>query len=148
MQYHAIINHSFFLCVHRRANSRCHPIRTTPLATPRETRLVLPMLDRSVEQYFSAGLAASTRKVYSTALNRYSKFCNQYSLCTTRGTTPASEVLLCRYVTHLALDHVSANSLKVYLSAIRQLHLQQGLPPPVLASMPRLQQVLRGIKIS
>ena len=97
-----------------------------------------------MEQYFSAGLAASTRKVYSTALNRYSKFCNQYSLCT----TPASEVLLCRYVTHLALDHVSANSLKVYLSAIRQLHLQQGLPPPVLASMPRLHQVLRGMKIS
>ena len=97
-----------------------------------------------MEQYFSVGLAASTRKVYSTALDRYIKFCNQYSLCT----TPASELLLCRYVTYLALDHVSANLLKVYLSAIRQLHLQQGIPPPVVASMPRLQQVLRGIKIS
>ena len=96
------------------------------------------------QQYFSSGLAASTRKVYSTALNQYIKFCNQYSLCT----TPASEILLCRYVTYLALDRVSANSLRVYQSAIRQLHLQQRLPPPVVASMPRLQQVLRGIRIS
>ena len=123
---------------------RIHPIRSSSVASSGETRLVLASLDRSVDRYFSSGLASSTTKVYSAALNRYYKFCNLYSL----SATPASEQLLCRFVSYLALDHVSANSLRVYLSAVRQLHLQCHLPPPVIAAMPRLQQVLRGIKIS
>ena len=123
---------------------RIHPIRPTSVASTRETRLVLAALDRSVDLYFSSGLASSTSKVYSAALNHYFKFCNHYSL----STLPASEQLLCRFVTYLALDHVSVNSLRVYLSAVRQLHLQHHLTPPIIAAMPHLQQVLRGIKIS
>ena len=48
----------------------------------------------------------------------------------------------------LALDNISANSIKVYLSAIRQLHIQRKLCPPPIGDMARLAQVLRGIKIS
>ena len=97
-----------------------------------------------MEQYFSSGLAASTKKVYSAAINQYIKFCNQFSL----PILPASEHLLCRFVSYLAMKRISASSLRVYLSAVRQLHLQQGCSPPAVGDMPRLQQVLRGIKIS
>ena len=95
-----------------------------------------------MEHYFSSGLASSTRKVYTAAITRYIKFCNQFLF----NASPTSEQLLCRFVTYLAMDRVSASSLSVYLSAVRQLHLQQGLPPPAVREMPRLQQVLRGIK--
>ena len=44
------------------------------------------------------------------------------------------------------MDQVSASSLSVYLAAVRQIHLQQGFPPPTVGDMPRLQQVLRRIK--
>ena len=97
-----------------------------------------------MEQYFSSGLAVSTQKVYSSAINQYVKFCNQFLL----PLTPASEQLLCRFVTYLAIKHISASSLKVYLSAVHQLHLQHGCSPPAVGDMPRLQQVLRGIRIS
>lgn len=46
------------------------------------------------------------------------------------------------------MERISANSLSVYLSAVRQLHLQHGFLPPAVGNMPRLQQVLRGIRIS
>ena len=125
-------------------HSEVHSVRHVAFASDREARLVLTALDRSVEQYFSSGLASSTRRVYMAAYNHYLKFCNLYALCT----APASEHLLCRFVTYLTMDKVSGNSVKVYLSVVRQLHLQQGLPPPNFSNMPRLQQVIWGIKIT
>ena len=62
--------------------------------------------------------------------------------------TPASEDLLCKFVTYLALNNISANTIKVYLLGVCQLHLQAGLPPPPTVEMAKLTQVLRGIKIS
>ena len=62
--------------------------------------------------------------------------------------TPASEHLLCKFVTYLALNKISSNTIKVYLSGVRQLHIREGLPPPPTANMAKLAQVLRGIKIS
>ncbi|XP_003389721.1 PREDICTED: uncharacterized protein LOC100640846 [Amphimedon queenslandica] len=39
-----------------------------------------------------------------------------------------------------------ASSLKSYLSAVRQLQIQAGFPDPEIGRMPRLQQILKGIK--
>lgn len=61
---------------------------------------------------------------------------------------PATEQSLCCFVAFLAKDNISHNSIKVYLAVVRQLHLGAGYPPPDMGTMPRLHQVLRGIKIT
>ena len=61
---------------------------------------------------------------------------------------PSTELTLCRFVATLAKDNIAYNSIKVYLAAIRQLHLREGQVAPDTGAMARLQQVLRGIKIA
>ena len=102
------------------------------------------MLNHAVERYFSAGLAASTRRTYSAGISRYLELCRILSV----QPTPTSENLLCKFVAFLALHKVSTPTIKVYLSAVHQLHIQKGLAPPSVADMAKLAQVIRGIKIT
>ena len=44
-------------------------------------------------------------------------------------------------------DSIQHSSIKVYLSAVRTLHIEQGFPDPLLNCL-RLQRVLRGVKRS
>ena len=53
---------------------------------------------------------------------------------------------LCLFVSFLA-DSIQHSSIKVYLSAVRSLHNEQGLTDPLLNCL-RLQRVLRGVKRS
>lgn len=99
-------------------------------------------LDQSVEFYFQNGLAGSTRKTYSSAKHRYAKFCSEKGF----SPLPTSENLLCRYVSSLANENISHNTIKCYLSAIRHLHIEQGFGDPNISEMARLEQVLKGIK--
>ena len=57
---------------------------------------------------------------------------------------PASEDVLIRFCCHLA-NTLHHSSIKVYLSAIRSLHIEEGLPSPQVGCL-RLQRVLWGIK--
>ena len=59
---------------------------------------------------------------------------------------PADEWTLCLFVTHLA-DSLRYSSIKVYLSAVRSLHVDQGFTDP-LENCLQLQRVIRGIKRS
>ena len=97
-----------------------------------------------MECYFLAGLAASTSRVYSAGINKYLFMCHELSI----PPTPASEHLLCKFVTYLALNNISSSTIKVYLSRVRQLHIRESLPPLPTVAMPKLAQVLRGIKTS
>ena len=56
------------------------------------------------------------------------------------------EWTLCLFATFLA-DSIQHSSIKVYLSAVRSLHIEQGFPDPLLNCL-RLQRVVRGIKRS
>jgi hypothetical protein len=56
---------------------------------------------------------------------------------------PAEEWTLCLLATWLA-DDLKAALIKVYLSAVRALHIEQG--PHPLSDCLRLQRVLKGIK--
>ena len=58
-----------------------------------------------------------------------------------------TEKLLNRYVSFLAQEGLAHTSIKSYLSAIRQLQIEQGLPDPFQTPMPRLEQVIKGIKV-
>ena len=59
---------------------------------------------------------------------------------------PGEEWTLCLFVSFLA-DSNQHSSIKVYLSAVRSLHIEQGFPDPLLNCL-RLQRVLRGVKRS
>ena len=101
-------------------------------------------MDDAVDQYFSQGLSRSSQKVYAAGIKRFRDFCLQ--LKTTP--VPSTELTLCRFVAMLAKDNIAYNSIKVYLAAIRQLHLREGQVAPDTGAMAHLQQVLRGIKIA
>ena len=57
---------------------------------------------------------------------------------------PTDEWTLCLFATFLARS-VQHSSIKVYLSAVRSLHIEEGFPDPLVNCL-RLQRVVRGIK--
>ena len=98
----------------------------------------------SVQQYFQAGLAPSTQKSYQAAMRRFYKFCTTYSINTP---FPLSEQLLCSYAAFLADQRLASQTIKSYLSALRNLQLTLGLPDPrEKSSMPILKRVQAGIR--
>lgn len=91
------------------------------------------------------GLAPSTRRVYSSAQRRFLDFCIQDNRVQPNGSIlPANQETLMRFCSHLA-DSLHHTSIKVYLSGIRSLHIDEGYPDP-LADCLQLQRLLRGIK--
>ena len=59
-----------------------------------------------------------------------------------------SEAQLCYYAASLGEQGLMASSIRGYLSAVRQLQIRAGLPDPEVGKMPRLQQILKGVKTS
>ena len=86
------------------------------------------------------GVAASTRRTYAAGLRVYLKFCTQYSLTP----LPANELTLRYFCTHLS-SAITFATLKVYLSAIRLHHLEQGYPDPT-KDTPLLKYLCRAIQ--
>ncbi len=121
---------------------RVNPPVTTRPPNGVQARLDLPALDRAVEFYFQHGLAPSTQKSYNSAKKRYLLFCKVTSL----HPLPATESLLCQFVSSLAAQSLRHTSIKSYLAAIRHLHIAEGYGDPQICNMARLEQVLKGIK--
>ena len=91
------------------------------------------------------GLAPSTRRVCLSAQRRYVDFCRQDGHLSSDGALlPADEQSLMRFASFLA-DSLHHSSIKVYLSAVRSLHIDNGLPDPLINCL-QLQRLLRGIK--
>ena len=44
-------------------------------------------------------------------------------------------------------QNLSASTIRTYLSGIRQLQIAGGFPDPLIDHMPKLRQVLKGIKV-
>ena len=95
--------------------------------------------------YLSNGLAPSTRQVYGSAQRQFLNVCSQ-DIPNDSGhpLLPASEQTLMRFCAHLA-DRLHHSSIKVYLSAVRSLHIDYGYPDPLTDCL-QLQRLLRGIK--
>ena len=95
--------------------------------------------------YLSNGLAPSTRQVYGSAQRQFLNFCSQ-DIPNNSGhpLLPASEQTLMRFCAHLA-DRLHHSCIKVYLSAVRSLHIDYGYPDPLTDCL-QLQRLLRGIK--
>ena len=95
-----------------------------------------------MERYFRQGLASSTQRTYSSAQKRYLEFCNNHAL----PPLTVYEHQLCRFVSFLGDQGLAYSSLKGYLSAIRNLQISYNYPDPNISRIPKLEQVLRGIK--
>ena len=85
------------------------------------------------------GFRPSTSRTYSSVQKRFYKFCTLYSL----EPIPASELTILRFITHVS-PQVSANSLQVYLAAIRALHVLNGFTPPPITT-PRVHLAIRSL---
>ena len=95
-----------------------------------------------MEYYFQQGLAPSSKRVYKSAKDRFISFCQKFHF----NPLPVTESLLCQYVGFLAKQNIMHSTIKVYLSAVRHLHIENHLPDPNISSMMRLEQVVKGVK--
>lgn len=70
--------------------------------------------------------AENTKKCYSTYLHTYLKFCIEFDL----PALPATPVNIGRFIAYLGFTK-APSSIQQYLSAVRLLHLELGLPHPL-----------------
>ena len=93
--------------------------------------------------YFHATLSKNTQHSYSSAHHRYINFCSYSGLIA----YPSNEDTLCKYVSFLGQEQLKHQTVKSYLSGIRYYNIEQSHPDPFIKDMPRLQYILRGIKL-
>lgn len=105
---------------------------------------LISLLSRQCQQLLMEGLAPTTRSTYLSGQKRFIEFCTHFGKLGPDGSPcPAEEWTLCLFVTHLA-QSVQYATIKVYLAAVRALHIEQGFLDP-LVDCYRLQRVLRGV---
>ena len=88
-------------------------------------------------------MTVSTKKTYKSAERRYFKFCTDFNI----NPFPTNEAILCYYVACLGQEGLVHATIKTYLAGVRQLQLASGFPDPGLTGLPRLQQVLKGVRV-
>ena len=80
-----------------------------------------------VKFFYSKGIADTSQKTYQSGLCKFVSFCSTYSVTTT---FPVSEDILCYFLSHLAVQGLSPQTIKVYLAGIRHMQIAIGLPDP------------------
>ena len=101
-------------------------------------------LDQVVLHYFISALSSSTHKTYKAAEKRYLQFCSNFSVS---PPLPVSENILCYFVACMGQEGLACSTIRTYLSGIRQLQVAASFQDSHIDQMPRLNQVLRGIKV-
>ena len=99
-------------------------------------------MDKCVDKFFAKGLADSTQRTYRSGQKRFLEFCEAGGF----KAVPASETVLCRFVGFLAESSLKSRTIKVYLSAVRFLHIAEGAGDPFLPGLQRLHYTLQGVK--
>ena len=116
----------------------------TPPPAVHRPRLALSSLDSSVRGYMEQGLAASTQRVYRSAMKRLADFCTCYNVC---DPFPLSGKLLCYYAVFLAECNLTPRTITTYLATARSMHITLVfLNPCDSSSLTRLQRIQAGIK--
>jgi site-specific recombinase XerD len=85
-----------------------------------------------------AALKTNTKKTYSSAQNRFINFCELYHF----SIMPVSENTLLLYISYLFEQGLSGSSIRVYLSAVRSMHVFAGHAYPT--DLPRVKLALKG----
>ena len=95
--------------------------------------------------YYDRALALNTKSTYSAGQQRFISFCKSAKV----QSMPASESTLLLFATHLGTSNISYTTIKIYLSAIRHMHVTAGVHSYFSQQLtPRLQPVLKGIQKS
>ena len=94
--------------------------------------------------YASWGLSKNTNRAYSSGEKRFLQFCLMNRLLSPDGDVlPASEGTLIYFASYLART-VRHSTIKLYLAAVRNLHITAGYSHPLKCKL-LLHKVLRGI---
>ena len=104
----------------------------------RET--LISQLDSTWRSLIQGGIAVSTAAQYASGQRKYIRFCNQIGA----APCPASELLVLRFVASCA-ESLSGFTIQSYLSAIRHLHIINGMDSPI-HEFERLRLVVRALK--
>ena len=87
----------------------------------------------------------NTQRTYSSAQKRFIRFCEDHGFLRANGSPcPTSELTILRFVGHLS-ETCKASSIKVYLAAIRSLHIFHGFQDPLVGCL-RIPLVIRGLR--
>ena len=84
-------------------------------------------LDNAIMFYLSCCFAEITKSAYKSYVQSYVTFCNNHGYMA----YPANNMTLSRHVVYLS-DKLSVQSIRKYLSAIRLIHMEMGLPNPLV----------------
>ena len=105
-------------------------------------RLDILKLQRAVLSYYQQGLADSTHHSYNAAIKINNSFCQAIS----HTPTPTTEYTLLFFTAYLGQRKLAYSAIKVYLSAVRSLHVAAGMHQTFSSQLtPRVQQVVRSI---
>ena len=101
-------------------------------------------MEGAVQHYYSESLAPSTKKVYNSGQKRFLEFCSLYKIV---DVLPVTQELLCYFAAYLGRKGLGHSTVKSYLASVRSLQIDYGLGNPFDTSMPRLDRILKGIKV-
>ena len=87
-----------------------------------QDQLDTTLLHHKAAEFLRNGLAANTRSTYIAGQHRYQNFCRAIKATS----LPTSEQTLLLFATHLAESNISYSTIKVYMSAIRHMHVTEG----------------------
>lgn len=102
-------------------------------------------LDATVQELFTAGLAGSTQKVYSTKSRQFNSFCE--AICISNPFPVLEQTLLC-CAAYLHRDGLKMGTVKSYLAAICHAQIALGMGESRMHDMPQLDYVIKGMKKS
>ena len=95
-------------------------------------------LEDTTRLLIHTALRESTHKTYGSAQRKYQNFCIDLRL----APLPASNETLIKFVSYLFDQGIKGSSIKVYLSAVRSLHVLNNFPLPEHCE--RLQLAIKG----
>ena len=101
-------------------------------------------LDSAVQVYFAAAPAPSTHSTCKAAEHRYLSFCSNFHIIP----LPTIEASLCYSVTCLGQQVLADFTIHIYLSGVRQFQIAHGYKDFNYEHIPRLCQILKGVRIS
>lgn len=99
----------------------------------------LTELDHKIKNLVYDGYSANTHRTYSASQKKYLSFCAKYGL----QPVPASDTQIRRYIAYLSSE-IAPSSIRVYLAAVRALHVDSGLTFSGHAH-PQAQVMIRGL---
>ena len=103
----------------------------------------LGALRATAQSLLQAGLRTSTAKTYSSAQKKYLHFTEHFHLTA----MPASEENLLAYIAYLHENGLCVGTIRVYLAAVRALHVDSGYGNPLEKAL-RVTKVLHALDIN